>query len=113
MVSLTYAFVAATAVLSALALPANQGETHVKSLQKRTTPNASGCSNGYWYQFCKSCSTDCLHVWGDANSPAPSGSEGGGGQVTYTNKAAGQYTVNWSNCKDFTAGKGWRNATGR
>lgn len=54
MVSLTYAFVAATAVLSVLALPANQGrETSPKSLQKRTTPNASGCSNGYWYQFCE------------------------------------------------------------
>jgi hypothetical protein len=57
--------------------------------------------------------TAYIYAWGDADSQTSSGSEGGGGQVTYTNKAAGQYTVNWSNCKDFTAGKGWRNATGR
>jgi endo-1,4-beta-xylanase len=31
----------------------------------------------------------------------------GGGTVNYSNGGAGQYSVQWSNVGDFTAGKGW------
>jgi endo-1,4-beta-xylanase len=37
----------------------------------------------------------------------------GGGNVVYTNGAAGKYTVNWSNVGDFTAGKGWNPGSAR
>jgi endo-1,4-beta-xylanase len=33
--------------------------------------------------------------------------------VTYTNEAAGRYTVQWNNVQDFTSGKGWQNASAR
>ncbi|ORY15300.1 concanavalin A-like lectin/glucanase domain-containing protein [Clohesyomyces aquaticus] len=91
--SFTSVVVAAAVALGAIAAPADpQLGSAAHNLVKRTTPNSSGCSDGFWYQF-----------W----------SEGGGGQVTYTNKAGGEYSVTWNNCKDFTSGKGWRNATGR
>lgn len=35
------------------------------------------------------------------------------GDVTYTNGNGGEYSVTWQNVGDFTAGKGWKEATGR
>lgn len=89
MVSFTALLVAAAAVVGASALPAearSPGE-----LVERSTPNGQGTDHGYFWQF-----------WSD-----------GKGSVTYTNGAAGEYSVKWSNVGDFTAGKGWKTATGR
>lgn len=57
MVSFTaHAFVAAAVAavaVGAMAVPADpQSGSAADNLAKRTTPNSSGCSNGFWYQFC-------------------------------------------------------------
>jgi len=50
------------------------------------TPSSTGTHNGFYYSF-----------WTD-----------GGGQVTYTNGAAGSYSVTWSgNNGNWVGGKGW------
>lgn len=36
----------------------------------------------------------------------------GGGTVTYTNGTGGNYAVNWTNCGNFVAGKGWKPGNG-
>ena len=41
------------------------------------------------------------------------GDDGSSGNTVYTNGAAGQYSVTWSNVGDFTSGKGWSQATNR
>ncbi|KAI8622895.1 putative endo-1,4-beta-xylanase A precursor [Xylariaceae sp. FL1651] len=61
-------------------------------LFRRNSPNAQGTSGGYFYQF-----------WDDGSS----------GNTVYTNGAGGEYSVTWSNVGDFTAGKGWKQATNR
>jgi len=96
MVCLTSTFLAATAVAGALAAlaemgPHGPGPRPKHEIASRSTPNQQGTNNGYFYQF-----------WSQ-----------GGGDVTYTNGAGGQYSVNWQNVDDFTAGKGWQQATGR
>lgn len=53
--------------------------------QRSGTPSSTGTNNGYYYSF-----------WTD-----------GGAQVTYTNGAAGQYSVTWSGNGNFVGGKGW------
>lgn len=88
MFSFTTAFVAATVAVGVLASPA----AAPAALTKRNTPNSSGTNNGYFYQF-----------WDDGSS----------GTTTYTNGAAGEYSVNWQNVGDFTAGKGWSQAEPR
>ncbi|EPS45664.1 hypothetical protein H072_350 [Dactylellina haptotyla CBS 200.50] len=60
-------------------------------LARRNTPNAQGTNNGYFYSF-----------WSD-----------GGGSTTYTNGAAGKYTVTWNGSGDFTCGKGWNPGSAR
>ncbi|PQE22384.1 glycosyl hydrolase family 11 protein [Rutstroemia sp. NJR-2017a WRK4] len=49
------------------------------------TPSGTGTNNGFYYSF-----------WTD-----------GGAAVTYTNGAAGSYSVTWSGNGNFVAGKGW------
>jgi len=49
------------------------------------TPSSTGTNNGFYYSF-----------WTD-----------GGAAVTYTNGAAGSYSVTWSGNGNFVGGKGW------
>lgn len=55
---------------------------------KRATSTGTGTSNGFFYSN-----------WND-----------GSGTVTYTNGAAGEYSVSWQDAGNFVVGKGW--ATG-
>jgi endo-1,4-beta-xylanase len=79
MVSFTSILIAASAVAGVLAVPSS-------ALDKRLTTSSTGTNNGYYYSF-----------WTH-----------GSGDVTYTNGAAGKYSVVWSgNTGNFVAGKGW------
>ncbi|EMD39588.1 glycoside hydrolase family 11 protein [Gelatoporia subvermispora B] len=75
---------AASAVTSVLAFPHphDNSTTHAR---RQITSSQTGTNNGFYYQF-----------WTN-----------GGGDVVYTNGAAGEYSVTWTNAGDFTAGKGW------
>ncbi|PYH95704.1 hypothetical protein BO71DRAFT_350827 [Aspergillus ellipticus CBS 707.79] len=83
MVAISSLALALSAATSALALPNGQA---LRDMAKRgVTANAEGTNNGFFYSF-----------WSD-----------GTGDVTYTNGDAGEYTVEWTDCGDFVAGKGW------
>ncbi|CAK4613770.1 hypothetical protein AeMF1_021866 [Aphanomyces euteiches] len=58
-----------------------------------STPSSTGTNNGFYYSF-----------WTD-----------GGTDVTYTNGAAGQYTVSWNRGRggNFVGGKGWSTGSKR
>lgn len=80
------AFALASAIAGAFAAP--MSPTHPFSLEARSTPSETGTNNGFYYSFY----TD------------------GTDTVTYTNGAAGAYTLTWSGAGDVVGGKGW--ATG-
>lgn len=73
---------AVTALVGTLALCATAVNAQTIS------SNSTGTNNGYYYSF-----------WTD-----------GGGSVSMTLGAGGNYSTTWSNVNNFTAGKGW--ATG-
>ncbi|KAJ5593425.1 Endo-1-4-beta-xylanase [Penicillium hordei] len=84
MVSFSNLFVAACAAVTAFALPSE--------VEKRAiTTSQQGTSNGYFYSF-----------WTN-----------GAGSVSYSNGAAGEYSVDWTNCGSFTSGKGWATGSSR
>lgn len=85
-------FVAASAAVSAMAAPvAEPNPSPDMTLMQRSTPAGTGTSNGYYYSFY----------------------DAGGGTVTYNNGAAGEYSVDWTDCNNFVAGKGWSTGSAR
>nr|ABI48363.1 endo-1,4-beta-xylanase [Arcopilus cupreus]ABK27626.1 endo-1,4-beta-xylanase [Arcopilus cupreus] len=86
---------------SALALPFNatelgermaRGENVTELLIARGgTPSQTGWNNGYYFSF-----------WTD-----------NGGNVNFWNGNGGNYGVNWQNCGNFVAGKGWNPGSAR
>ncbi|KIY70714.1 glycoside hydrolase family 11 protein [Cylindrobasidium torrendii FP15055 ss-10] len=85
MLSFLTLLVAATAVYAA---PTN-GTTDVLDIRSGT-PSGTGTSNGYYYSW-----------WTD-----------GAGDATYTNGAAGQYSLTWSGGNgNLVGGKGWNPGT--
>ncbi|KAF2866258.1 endo-1,4-betaxylanase [Massariosphaeria phaeospora] len=86
MVSFTSLITACTAVVGALAAPAEVAKRVPGDLVARqSTPSSTGTHNGCYYSW-----------WTD-----------GGSRVTYTNGAAGSYSVNWGSGGNFVGGKGW------
>ncbi|KAK8024612.1 glycosyl hydrolase family 11 [Apiospora rasikravindrae] len=80
-----------TAILNLLAagaaaFPFNVTEMTGDLVSRQSISNSqTGTNNGYYYSF-----------W-----------NAGGGNVQYTNKAGGEYSVSWQNCNNFVGGKGW------
>lgn len=75
----------ACSFVGALALPANSTES-IDIFSRAGTPSSTGTHNGFYYSW-----------WTDGQA-----------DVTYTNEAAGQYSVRWSGNKgNFVGGKGW------
>jgi endo-1,4-beta-xylanase len=89
MVLFSILFVAYSIVAGIFALPtAEAGDI----LDTRSTPSSTGKNGGYYYSF-----------WTD-----------GSGLVTYTNKAGGEYSDQWSgNAGNFVSGKGWNLGSAR
>nr|CDS82537.1 glycoside hydrolase family 11 enzyme [uncultured eukaryote] len=92
MVSFTSLLVTLSAAAGVLAAPKSLAKRDPGNLMERAgTPSGTGTSNGFYYSF-----------WTD-----------GAGQVTYTNGAGGQYSVQWSgNNGNFVGGKGWKPGSG-
>ena len=91
MVSFTALFAAATAFAGALAAPTDLAMRGSTALVERKTPSSTGMNNGFYYSF-----------WTD-----------GGSDVTYTNGAAGSYSVKWGSGGNFVGGKGWQKGSAR
>lgn len=82
MIRITSLVLASFTFVGALALPGNYTEL----VSRAGTPSSTGTNGGYYYSF-----------WTD-----------GAGDITYTNDAGGEYSVQWSgNAGNFVAGKGW------
>ncbi|RDW84292.1 endo-1,4-beta-xylanase-3 [Coleophoma cylindrospora] len=87
MIGLFSIFLTLSSAVGILAAPFNGSEL----VERSGTPSSTGYSNGYYYSF-----------WTD-----------GGAAVTYTNGAAGQYSVTWSGNGNFVGGKGWNPGASR
>ncbi|KAL4260847.1 Endo-1,4-beta-xylanase [Pleurotus pulmonarius] len=87
MVSFTSLLITVTAAIGAFAATPVNATEGLTLLQARAgTPSATGTSNGFYYSW-----------WTD-----------GAADATYTNGAAGQYSIQWSgNAGNLVGGKGW------
>lgn len=83
----------AASAISALAAPTELSSRGPTELSKRAgTQSSTGTNNGFYYSF-----------WTD-----------GQGDIYYTNKAGGEYSVTWSGDRgNFVAGKGWNPGAAR
>ncbi|WYZ37746.1 hypothetical protein EsH8_II_001252 [Colletotrichum jinshuiense] len=79
-------FTATLAAVGALAAPAADPAMTTDLIKRQSTPSSQGTHNGYFYSW-----------WTDGASP-----------VTYTNGAAGAYSVTWKSGGNFVGGKGWK-----
>lgn len=86
MVTFTRLIAGLAAAAGVLAYPSD-----LQLLEDRSTPSSTGTNNGFYYSF-----------WTD-----------GGADVTYTNGAAGSYSVTWSTGGNFVGGKGWNPGSAR
>jgi endo-1,4-beta-xylanase len=93
MLSLRELFIAVLVVLGVAAVSKTDfANSTFQALEKRQSVKpGQGRSNGFFYSF-----------WKDSS-----------GSVTYTNRAAGGYSVNWNNVGNFVAGKGWKPGSAR
>lgn len=90
MVSFSSLFLTLTAVAGVFSAPTPEAGELIK--RQTLTSSQTGTSNGYYYSF-----------WTD-----------GSGTVSYTNGAAGQYSVKWSgNQGNWVGGKGWSTGSAR
>lgn len=90
MVSFRSLFLGLSAVAGVFSAPAAEAGELIA--RQSLTSSQTGTNNGYYYSF-----------WTD-----------GGGAVTYTNGAAGKYSVEWSGGNgNFVAGKGWSTGSAR
>lgn len=89
---LVKSLLALVAATGAFAAPAVDGASSFQKLVDRSTPTGTGTNNGFFYSFYNS---------GDSST------------VTYNNKAAGEFSVDWTNCDNFVAGKGWATGSDR
>jgi hypothetical protein len=76
-----------TGVLAMLLIPVVAQLSNAQTV----TSNKTGDNNGYYYSF-----------W-----------NAGGGSVTMTLGSGSNYSVTWSNCNNFTCGKGWRTGSNK
>ncbi|KAJ3711428.1 xylanase G1 [Lentinula raphanica] len=89
MISVTlFLVLALSAIDNVLGSPLESFDNSTLALEKRTITDGEGTSNGYFYS-----------VYSDSTVTG-----------TYTNGAAGEYTLTWGGTGDVVAGKGW--ATG-
>jgi len=92
MVSFSSLVVASTALVGAFAAVIPEVSARAGFSKRAGTPSSTGTNNGFYYSF-----------WTD-----------GGADVTYTNGAAGSYSVTWSGTTgNFVAGKGWKPGAAR
>jgi endo-1,4-beta-xylanase len=91
MISFSTLVLAVSTIARVLAAPSAPLDCHLSKRQSFTS-SSTGTNNGFYYSF-----------WTD-----------GGGQVTYTNGTAGQYSTSWSGSSgNFVGGKGWNPGTAR
>ncbi|EAU87239.1 xylanase [Coprinopsis cinerea okayama7 len=83
-------FVAASAIIGALAVPATNATEGLSLLEARAgTPSSEGRHDGYFYSW-----------WTDNQ-----------GTAYYTNEAGGRYSLQWSGNGNLVGGKGWNPGT--
>lgn len=81
-------------VANVFAAPSDLAERHgaAKHIHRRSTAPGTGTSGGYYYSYYNS---------------------GSSSSVTFDLGSGGEYSVSWTDCDDFVAGKGWATGSAR